>query len=71
MQIQRGGALIEHIFKKHAIRTIFLKNKFAHTRELFKENSILNIDQLNILNNLLFLRRVKNGNAPMFYAVNS
>ena len=57
--------------QKHTITLIFHKSKFAHTRELFKENSILNIDQLNILNNLLFLRRVKNGNAPMFYAVNS
>ena len=57
--------------QKHTIRLIFHKSKFAYTRELFKENSILNIDQLNILNNLLFLRGVKNGNAPMFYAVNS
>ena len=36
----------------------------AHTREHFKENNILNIYQLNIFNNLLFLHRVKNGKAP-------
>ena len=49
--------------QKHAIRIIFHENKFAHTREHSKENNILNIYQLNILNNLLFLHRVKNGKA--------
>ena len=53
--------------QKYAIRIIFHKNKFAHTREHFKENNILNIYQLNILNNLLFLHRVKNGKAPNFF----
>ena len=46
--------------QKHAIKIIFHENKFAHTREHFKENNILNIYQLNIFNNLLFLHRVKN-----------
>ena len=50
--------------QKHAIRIIFRQNKFVHTREHFKENNILNIYQLNIFNNLLFLHRVKNGKAP-------
>ena len=50
--------------QKHAIRIIFHKNKFVHTREHFKENNILNIYQLNIFNNLLFLHRVKNRKAP-------
>ena len=52
--------------QKHTIRLIFHKSKFAHTRELFKENSTLNIDPLNILNNLLFLRRVKMEMRPCF-----
>ena len=34
--------------QKHAIRIIFNKNKFAHTREIFKVQKILNIYQLNI-----------------------
>ena len=41
--------------QKHTIRIIFHGNIFAHTREHFKENNILNIYQLNIFNNLLFL----------------
>ena len=40
--------------QKHALRIIFHENKFAHTRESFKENNILNIYQLSILNNLFF-----------------
>ena len=31
------------VIKKHAIRIIFNKNKFADTREIFKEQQILNI----------------------------
>ena len=50
--------------QKHTIRIIFYENKFERTREHFKENNILNICQLNIFNNLLFLHRVKNGKAP-------
>ena len=51
--------------QKHAIRIIFHENKFAHTREHFKKYIyILNIYQLTIFNNLLFLHRVKNGKAP-------
>ena len=53
--------------KKLAIRIIFHENKFAHTREHFKENNILNIYQLNIFNELLFLHRVKNGKAPNIF----
>ena len=68
MQIHRGAALIEHIWKnlkviKSTLLELFL-TKFAHTGEHFKENNILNIYQLNIFNNLLFLHRVKNGKAP-------
>ena len=50
--------------EKHAIRIIFQENKFAHIREHFKENNVLNIYQLNIFNNLFFLHRVKNGKVP-------
>ena len=53
--------------QKDAIRVIFHENKFAHTRELFKENNILNIYQLNIFNKLLFLHRVKNGKVPNIF----
>ena len=44
----------------HAIRIIIHESKLAHTRE----NKMLNIYPLNILNNLLFLHQVKNGKVP-------
>ena len=50
--------------QKHAFRIIFYENKFAHTWEHFKGNNILNIYQLNILSNLLFLHQVKNWKPP-------
>ena len=48
---------------KHAICIIFNKNKFEHTREIFKEQKILNIYQLNILSNIIFMHRVENKTA--------
>ena len=59
--------------QKHAIRIIFHENKFARTREHFKENNMLNIFQLNIFNNLLFLHRVgkKAERRLMFFSVSS
>ena len=35
--------------QKHTIRTIFHENNFAQTRELFKENNVLNVYQFIIL----------------------
>ena len=56
--------------QKHAIRIIFNKNKFAHTREIFKEQKILNIYQLNILNNIIFMHRVENKTARPIFLTN-
>ena len=53
--------------QKHAIRIIFNKNKFAHTREIFKEQKVLNIYQLNILSNIIFMHRVENKTAPSIF----
>ena len=52
--------------QKHAIRIIFNKNKFAHTREIFKEQKNLNIYQLNILSNI-FMHCVENKFAPSIF----
>ena len=53
--------------QKRAIRVIFNKNKFAHAREIFKEQKILNIYQLNILSNIIFMLRVENKTAPSIF----
>ena len=53
--------------QKHAIRIIFNKNKFTDTREIFKEQKILNTYQLNILSNIIFMHRVENKTAPSIF----
>ena len=49
------------------VRINFNKNKFAHKREIFKEQKILNIYQLNILSNMVFMHRVENKTAPSIF----
>ena len=52
--------------QKHAIFIIFNKNKFRYTREIFKEQKVLNIYQLNILSNIIFMHRKKTLHVPYF-----
>ena len=52
---------------KHTIRITFNNNKFAHTGEIFKEQKILNIYQLKILSNIIFMHRVENKTAPSIF----
>ena len=42
------------------MRIIFNKNKFEHTKEIFKEQKILNIYELNFLSNIMFMQCVEN-----------
>ena len=49
------------------MRIIFNKNKFVHTREIFKEQKILNIYQSNILNSIIFMHGVENKTAPSIF----
>ena len=52
---------------EHAIRIIYNKNKFSHTREIFKEQRILIIYQLNIIGNVVLIHRVENKTAPSIF----
>ena len=56
-----------HSQQKHAVSIIFRKDKFSHTKELFAQNKIFNVYQLNILNDLLFIHKVKTETAPAVY----
>ena len=49
--------------QKHAIPIIHCKDRFAHARELFRESKILNVFQFNILNNLVFMHKIKSQTA--------
>ena len=53
--------------EKHAIRIIHCKNRFAHARELFRESKILNVCQLNNLNNLVFMYKIKSQTVPKIF----
>ena len=53
--------------QKHAISIIFNKNKWAHRREISKEEKVLNIYQLNILSNIILMHRVENKTASSIF----
>ena len=47
-----------HSKQKHAMRIVHNKAKFEHKRYLFRKNKILDVYQLNILNNLMFMNKI-------------
>ena len=53
--------------QKHAFRIIHCKDRFAHTRELFRESKILDVFQVDILNNLIFMHKVKSQTEPKIF----
>ena len=53
--------------QKHAIRIIFHKDKFSHTKELFVLNRVFNVYQLNFLTNLIFMHEVETETAPAVF----
>ena len=75
MEIQRGAALIGHIWKNFKVNKSvvlelsFTKKKISHTGEHFKENNILNIYQLNIFNNLFFYIESKTEKCLMLFSL--
>ena len=53
--------------QKHALRIIFNKGKFEHTRELFKSSKILNVYKLNIFNTKVFIHKIQGKFAPSIF----
>ena len=43
------------------------KDRLAHARELFRESKIFNVFQLNILNNVIFMHKIKSQTAPKIF----
>ena len=50
--------------QRHAIRIIHCKYRFAHARELFRGNKILDVFQLNISNKFVVMYIIKSQTAP-------
>ena len=44
--------------QKHAIRVAYSKDRFSHTREVFKRCKVLNVYQVNIWKNLVFMHQI-------------
>ena len=53
--------------RKHVIRIKRCKDRFTHARELFREIRTLNVFQLNILNSLVFVHKIKSQTAPKIF----
>ena len=47
-----------HEKQKHTIRIVHNKAKFEIMRHFFRKKKILNVYQLNILNNVMFMHRI-------------
>ena len=56
-----------HSQQKHAICIIFYKDTFLHTKENFVQNKVFNVYQLDILNNLIFMYKVKTETAAAVF----
>ena len=50
--------------QKHALRLIYNKNRFYHSKELFGSCEILNVYKLNQLNTVVFMHKLKNRTNP-------
>ena len=53
--------------QKHVIQIINCKDRFAYARGLFLESKALNVFQLNILTNLVFMHKIKFQTAPEIF----
>ena len=53
--------------QKHAIRIVYSKDRLTHTRELFKECKVLNVYQVNIWKNLVFMHQINSNTVPTIF----
>ena len=44
--------------QQHAIRIVYNKDRLSHTRKLFMECKVLNVHQINIWKNLVFMHQI-------------
>ena len=53
--------------QKHAIRILYSKDRLSHTRELFKPCKVLNVYQVNIWKNLVFMHQINSCTVPTIF----
>ena len=64
--INRTNILKINSLQKDAIRIIHCKSRFAHATQLLRKSKILNVFQLNILDNLVFMHQISNSTKNSF-----
>ena len=50
-----------HSQQKHALRIVYNKDRYYHTKNLFRSCNVLNVYKLNLLNTAIFMHKVKAG----------
>ena len=50
-----------HSQQKHALRIVYNKDRYYHTKELFRYCSVLNVYKLNVLDTSIFIHKIKTG----------
>ena len=59
-----------HSQQKHALKIVYNKDRYYHTKELFGSCNILNVYKLNLLNTSIFMHKIKNGTGlAAFYTI--
>ena len=53
-----------HKQQKHALRKLYNKDRYYHTKELFRSCNVLNVYKWNLLNTSIFVRKIKIGTGP-------
>ena len=69
MPIYHGRVQIKLTWKrssqqKHALRIVYNKDRYYHTKELFSSCNVLNVYKLNLLNTSIYMHKIKNGTGP-------
>ena len=50
--------------QKHALRIVYKKDRYYHTKELFRSCNVLSVYKLNLLNTSIFMHKIKIGPGP-------
>ena len=66
-EVLPGQTLKIYSQQKHAIRTMYNKDRLSHTKELFKECKVLNVYHVNIWKKLAFMHQINSHTVPTIF----
>ena len=53
--------------QKHAVLIVYSKDKLSHTSKFLKERKVLNVYQVNVWKNLVFVHQINSNTAPTIF----